>query len=114
MYDSKYQNDMTKSVESKDQPVILTAITLYQKVFVIVEIVGSYSKCLKVSERYDDDNVLYHYNAPVTKMNMLIKIQLTLIRITPYLVEFTNQLQNIVNMVCGFHWITGCQTVYHV
>ena len=47
LYDSKHQKDMTKSVESKDQPVILAAIKLYQKVLVIVEIVGSYSKCLK-------------------------------------------------------------------
>ena len=36
---------------------------LYQKVFVIVEIVGSYSN---VSETYNDDDVLHHYKAPVT------------------------------------------------
>ena len=47
MYDSIHQMIMTKSVSSKDQPVIIAAITLYQKVFVIVEIVGTYSKCLK-------------------------------------------------------------------
>ena len=47
MYDSKHQNAMTKSVESKDEPVILTAIALYQKVFIIVESVGCYSKYLK-------------------------------------------------------------------
>ena len=32
----RHQKDMTKSVESKDQPVILASIKLYQKVLVIV------------------------------------------------------------------------------
>ena len=64
-----------------------------------------------MSETYtdDDDDVLYHYKAPVRNENQLI-----LIRVTPDLVEFTNQIQNIVNRVFGFHWITGCETVYHV
>ena len=82
---------------------ILADIMLYQKVFVIVEIVRR--QLLNVSETYNDD-VLYHYNAPVTNEHVN-QNPVNLNKGHYRLVEFTKQIQNIVNMVCGFHWITG-------
>ena len=64
LYDSKHLKDVTKSVESKDQPVILS----YNVISKGVRYRRNRRQLLNVSDPYNDncDDVLYHYNAPVT------------------------------------------------